>query len=218
MDSRSLKKLLVTGCSVAHGTDLINTSMHRDQPKLTYGGRLAEMLGLEQINEAVAGGSNDYIFHSAMDMLGRYYSEAHSAIVMWTSPTRLVWKNNEKWYIFGPNSARALTDLYLEEINPIHSLKKNGAFFHSDTRVGLDDLATAHEFFIRHYFDVEEEEKKKRHHKSALAAYYAAMNVPLIQLEWTDIDVGSWIRDGRHPSREEHKDIARLLKKRYYED
>jgi len=47
-------------------------------------------------------------------------------------------------------------------------------------------------------------------------------NIKLIQLSWVDDlnirSIGTWLKESRHPNAEEHKQIAELIYKNYYEN
>ena len=104
-------KLLVSGCSVTHGAELHNGFMSTENIKQSFSAHLAEKLGLELINVALSGGSNEYIFHSAIQQIQQCSDISH-VLIAWTSICRLCWKANGRYYFFLPIFFLASSNLH----------------------------------------------------------------------------------------------------------
>jgi len=106
-----MKTLLVSGCSITHGSELFNDFMHPENIKLSYSQHLADRLNCNLLNVALSAASNEYIFHSIVDALGEIQN-IHSIIVMWTAYCRLYWKTNDRHYFFHNGNATSMENLF----------------------------------------------------------------------------------------------------------
>ena len=207
------KTLLVSGCSVTHGAELHNGFMSPENVKLSFSQHLANKLDCNLLNVALSAASNEYIFHSLVkEILNN--NNLHSVLVVWTSPDRLYWKRDDRHYFFLGNFATSMVDL---ENFKMHDIRKNGCWFTSDNDQTLETISTAHQFFVTEYFDQIRDLEKLQHYKFALDEICNLRNIPLISLTFADLNTNNWYGK-RHPTKDEHKQIADLIYKNFYEN
>lgn len=209
-----MKTLLVSGCSVTHGAELYNGFVHPENIKLSFSQHLADKLNCNLLNVALSAASNEYIFHSLIkEIITR--KDLHSVIVVWTSPNRLYWKSNKRHYFFLGNFASSMVDLVNFEM---HELRKDNCWFTGDSNEIVNRIANAHNFFVTDYFDYARDQQKLCHYKFALNAICDLHRVRLISLDWNDLTVSNWLKENRHPNKNEHQQIAELIYKNFYEN
>ena len=208
-------KLLVSGCSVTHGCELYTGFMHPENIKLSYSQHLANMLDCELINVAYSSGSNEYIFHSIIEEITKN-SDIHSVLVMWTTVGRLYWQSNNRHYFFNARSATSLVDL----VNSKHYHRDLPNYHLSgDSEEVIDELNSVYKFIISNYFDYNQETKKLDHYRMALKSICWARGIKLVDLTWQSNEIVSeCMTSARHPTAEEHKQIANDIYKEYYEN
>jgi hypothetical protein len=208
-------KLLVSGCSITHGAELHNNFMHPENVKKSYSQHLANKLDLELLNVALSAGSNEYIFHSTVEKIQKN-NDIDSVLVMWTTTGRLHWKCNNRHYFISGNFASSMIDL----VNfKMHDKTVDGCWFTGDNDDIVNKLAETHKFFVTDYFDSNEELSKLKNYSMTLQALCNQKKIKLVELTWKDIDqIGTWQSEGRHPNTIEHKDIADMVYKEYYEN
>lgn len=206
-------KLLVSGCSMTHGAELYNNFMHPENVKRSYSQHLADHLGLELLNVALSASSNEYIFHSLIEELNKH-NDIHSVVVMWTTPSRLYWKSNNRHYFFLGGFASSM-------INPVnfkmHDLTVDDCWFTGDSNDIVKRISEFHKFIVTDYFDQEEELTKLHHYRTALQAICHIKELKLVELTWEFIGEKA-TKYGQHPNAEEHKHIAERIYKEYYEN
>jgi len=210
-----MKKLLVSGCSITHGAELYNGFMHPENIKLSYSQHLANKLDCELINVALSAGSNEYIFHSIIEEISKQ-SDIHSVLVMWTTEGRLYWQSNNRHYFFNAYSATSLIDL----INSKHHHRDLPNYFLTgDSEEALNELNSMYKFIILNYFDHTQETKKLNHYRLALKSICLDRGIKLVDLTWqSNRIVSKCMTSARHPTAEEHKQIAIDIYKEYYEN
>lgn len=212
-----MKKLLVSGCSVTHGTEIFNKFYHPKNIEGSFSQHLANKLGVELKNVAMPGSSNEYIFHSIIQSLD---SNTDSVIVLWTSTGRLYWQANARHYFFLGNFASSMSDILEFSTNEklMHSSNINGCWYTGDSDEVVNHIAEAHKFFVTDYFDHDYENQKLKDYQIALDLICQAKGIQLTQLTWDDVsDIGSWCKENRHPNLHEHQQIAERIYKKYYE-
>ena len=208
-----MKKLLVSGCSVTHGSGLYTQFMHPENVKLSYSQHLADKLGYELINVALSAASNEYILHSLMHEL-KNNEEIASVVVMWTTTGRLYWNKQGRHYFFNGNFASSMEDLVNFKVYDKHI---KDCWFTGDSEEIIDRISQLHKFIVTDYFDDDVENKKLSHYRMALNSVCECQKIKLIELTWDFID-GSWLRRKRHPNAVEHKQAAEKIYKTYYEN
>ena len=220
-----MKKLIVTGCSVTHGTELVD-NYSPENIRLSYSQVIADKLNCDLVNVALPGGSNEYIFHSALECLSKY-SDIHSLIVAWTFPDRLHWYYGGRHWFFNPSwgsTSRRLS-------NNMHVKKINGVTITSDIECYLDTVELQHRILVDHYFTdnnltTDHLNEKTKHYSQALSAVCHSRQIQLIEVDaamnyFLDVfrfeSLGlSYIREQRHPNKEEHRIIAEKILETYY--
>jgi len=204
-------KLLVSGCSITHGADLHNGFMSDENVKQSFSAHLATHLDLELINVALSGGSNEYVFHSVVDAITKH-TDISQVLVVWTFPLRLHWKSQSRHYFILPSWASSMIDL---ENFVMHDKQKNNVWFTGDSDTIVDTLADSHKFFVEHYFDQGELLKKRKHYDLCLKHLCLSKN-----LSYQSFQVGEIFdpvdTSPRHPTAQEHKNIAEFLYQQYY--
>ena len=175
-----MKTLLVSGCSVTHGTELYNDFAHPNNVELSFSRTLANQLSCDLLNVALPAASNGYIFHSLMREI-TVRKNLHSVIAVWTSTGRLYWNTNGRHYFIMGNFASSMTDPVNFEM---HDKNFRGCWFTGDNDEIVDKLATAHRFFVTDYFDLTRENEELQHYKESISAICAIKNIPFISLNW----------------------------------
>jgi len=209
-----MKKLLVSGCSVTHGAELYNGFMHPENVKKSFSQHLANKLECELLNVALSAASNEYIFHSLIKQI-KQTNNLHSVVVVWTGPGRLYWKTNDRHYFFLGNFASSMVDL----INfNMHDKKINDCWFTGDNENIVDQISTAHRFFVTDYFDFARDMQYLNDYKFALSEICNFRNIKLVSLEWRDLGSTEWQNQGRHPNEIEHRQFAEKIYNEYYEN
>lgn len=209
-----MKTLLVSGCSMTHGAELFNGFMHPENIKLSYSQHLADRLNCDLLNVALSAGSNEYIFHSIMDNIDR--PDIHSVIVMWTTTGRLYWKNNDRHYFFMGAFASSMID----PVNfKMHFKHTGDCWFTGDSNEIVDKISDMHKFFVTSYFDYHEERKKLTHYSEALKSACSERKLKFVERTLESYEItNNCIKTGRHPTADEHKQIADSIYREYYEN
>jgi hypothetical protein len=210
-----MKKLLVSGCSITHGAELYNGFMHPENIKLSYSQHLANKLDCELINVALSAGSNEYIFHSIVEQIEKN-NDIESVIVMWTTTGRLYWKCNNRHYFILGNFASSMVEL----VNfKKHNKTVDNCQFTGDNDDIVNKLAETHKFFVTDYFDRDEELSKLKNYSTVLRALCDQKKIKLVELTWQSNEIVSkCMTSARHPTAEEHKQLANNIYKEYYEN
>jgi hypothetical protein len=205
-----MKKLIISGCSITHGAQTVNGFMHVDNIKNSYSNHIASWLGLDLINVALSGGSNEYIFHSLLEEITKIEADdIHSVIAAWTSVNRLHWVNKGRHWFFIPGWASSMKDLYNWEYHqhPCEDVRITG-----DSDALLDTLHDQHQFFIDNYLDDTSYLKKQLDHfKSALQTFCDHKKIKFIS-----IDIRTEWHLPKHPNAQEHLDLAKRLYNKFY--
>lgn len=204
-------KLLVSGCSVTHGAELHTGFMSDKNVEQSFSAHLAKDLGLELINVALSGGSNEYIFHSVIDAITKH-TDITQVLVVWTFPLRLHWKAQGRHYFILPSWASSMIDL---ENFDMHDKRANNVWFTGDSDSIVDTLADSHKFFVEHYFDQSELLAKKTHYDLCLKQL--CLNKSLSYHSLCVDDIFKFLNiSPRHLTAEEHKSTAKFLYEQYY--
>jgi hypothetical protein len=204
------KKLIICGCSITHGAETVNGFMHADNIKNSYSNHIASWLGLDLINVALSGGSNEYIFHSLLEEINKIEAtDIHSVVAAWTAVGRLHWVNKGRHWFFIPGWASSMKNLYDWEYHQHHS---KAVYITGDSDDILETLHDQHQFFIDNYLDdLSYLKKKLDNFKSALQTYCDHKKIKFISIDIFD----EW-RMGRHPTAQEHLNLAKEFYKKFY--
>ena len=212
-----MKKLLVSGCSIAHGTEIFNKFYHPKNINGSFSKFLADLLKYEIHNVALPAASNDYIFHSLVREL-RILENIGLVVVLWTTTGRFSWKANGRYYFFSADGASSMSDLLEFSTNKklMHNTLNNGIWISGDSDSIINRMSNAHKFFVTDFFDYNEEKEKIENYKISLSKICEAKNINIIHLNWDDIvDIGFWASESRHPNLVEHQQIAERIYKKY---
>jgi hypothetical protein len=210
-------KLLVSGCSIAHGTEIFNKFYHPKNIEGSFSKFLADSLKYELHNVALPAASNDYIFHSLVQNL-RILEDVKLVVVLWTSTGRFSWKANGRHYFLSSGGASSMTDLlkFSTDEKLMHQNTHNGMWFSGDSENIVRHISDSHNFFVTDFFDYNEEILKLENYKTSLSLMCESKKINITQLTWDDIiDVGTWAIESRHPNIFEHKQIAERIHKKY---
>lgn len=82
------KKILITGCSHAAGSEIDGTADSPFNRSMSFGNKLAELLGREPINIASAGSTNPTIARNVLEWCDRNYQDDLFVLVCWTESAR----------------------------------------------------------------------------------------------------------------------------------
>jgi hypothetical protein len=100
----------------------------------------------------------------------------------------------------------------------MHDKQVNNCWFTGDNDNIVDRISNAHQFFVTDYFDYKREIQYLNDYKFSLAEICNFQKIKLVSLDWSNIAVSNWIDQGRHPNAVEHREIAELIYKKYYEN
>jgi hypothetical protein len=215
-----MKKLIVAGCSITHGSETYNSFMHLENVKHSYSQHIADYLGVDLDNIALAGVGNDHIFQSTVTAI-KNNKNIHSVIVAWTSCQRLSWINKGRHWFFIPGWASSVDNVF--EFNPINE-ESAGVHFTSDQFELMTDLKTQHKFLVDNYLDdLSELKVRLLNYSTAIQAICQERNIKLVELSSLLPEVGyffdpngAWRIEGRHPSKLEHQAIADEIIEKFY--
>lgn len=216
------------GCSVTHGTDLVTVNASDENVALSYPSKVAQYLNVQCENWAFQGNSNENIFHNFMDIMPKR-DKVTAVIVGWTSPMREVWKCDGRYWQFIPAWCATVKDL-TKPFGYIHDPK--GGWSVEDPRQCADDksyigiLDEGYKFLTKYKWDQEEYIKKRTHYVTAIRAYCSYKNIKLIETCWWDdmdkiplninkIVKPGWWEAAKHPDKEDHEEIAKIILKEY---
>lgn len=90
--------LVAIGCSHTAGSELYQgLGEHPENRKLAYSKKIADRLGLDYINLAVNGGTNDYIFRTTIEFINNNIRDIHNYrfLIGWTSSLRIELRYHE---------------------------------------------------------------------------------------------------------------------------
>jgi hypothetical protein len=219
--------ILAFGCSVAHGIDTVIAGNSEENLECSYPNLIAKHLKVECESWAFAGNSNENIFHQFMENVPKFNKEITAVIVGWTSPMRETWVCNGRIWQFIPSwcaSSLNVMDPYLYYKN--YDMKSD-----LHPRICVDDENTIdvcerlYKFLFKYKFDEIEYHKKRQSYVMAIRSYCSLHGIKLIETTWdldglegVNINIGdisSWVGEGRHPTKEEHKTIANIIINHY---
>jgi hypothetical protein len=215
--------LLAFGCSVTHGDELAGSGNNPLNIPFSYPGLIAQHMGVECINRAFCGNSNENIFHDAMSTIPTV--KASAVIVGWTSMQRETWHCEGRTWQFIPSWAGTFKNVWkpFNFYNP-GSRSPTDPQRCTDVERYMPILDQIYDILLRYKFDQTEYAKKQRHYRTALQLYCREKNVRLIETCWADsmpdaVDfgkIGDWFPDmKRHPNQQEHKEMARQIIEQY---
>ena len=220
-----IKKLVVGGCSIAHGCELYNDFMHPNNVAKSFSSYLARHLNLELHNIALSGASNEHIFLSCMETVTQL-KNIDSIIVSWTSIQRLSWKNKNRHWFFIPSFAASVNQLPDGTFETfIRNVEYDGAWCNSDNVEDIDTLKTQYRFFVNNYLDdFKVLLNKLKIYRLALQAFCKDRNVRLIEVTPFELPLSvyrygkelSWVKEKRHPNEQEHEIIAHEILNKFY--
>jgi len=219
--------ILAFGCSVAHGAETVDPGNHLDNIPFSYPGLVAKHLGVECINHAFCGNSNENIFHGAMEYIPKV-GKISALIVGWTSTERETWHCDGRTWQFIPSWCSSRKSIwkqfayYKEGTRSVEAPQQC-----ADEEQHIKTLSEFYSLLLRYKFDHDEYNKKRNHYRSALQAYCATRNIRLIETCWYEpmkdaVDlgkIGAWYpwtsETSRHPNREEHQLFADKIIEHY---
>lgn len=215
--------LLVSGCSITHGSELHHPFYHELNIQGSYSAEIARTLGLTLSNLALPGASNEHIYNSLATALR--HGTPHSVIAAWTFVDRFHWRSNDRYWFF--NSTWAATFVDFRRTN-VFNLEKNGVVFTSDQESMIPVLESQHRTLVDHYFDNQHLTEKLCNYSHSLRCLCQQRQIPLIEIDAgqnyaLDItsmeDLGlAYIQERRHPNHQEHKIIADFVLKNFYQN
>jgi hypothetical protein len=215
--------ILAFGCSVAHGIDTVTTGNSEENLECSYPNLVAKHLKIECESWAFAGNSNENIFHQFMEHVPKVKKDITAIIVGWTSPVREVWTCEGRTWQFIPSWCASSLDV----MKPYTKFKNYDNWSNLQPSICTDDPETIYpmeilyKFLFKNKFDEIEYHKKRYAYITAIRTYCEMHKIKLIETTWdlngiqgVDINIGdisSWVSEGRHPTKEEHKTIANMI-------
>lgn len=214
--------IIAFGCSVAHGTDTVTIGNSEENLECSYPNLVAKHLKVECESWAFAGNSNENMFYQFMENIPKVEKDITAVIVGWTSPIREVWNCEGRTWQFLPCWCGSSLDV----MKPYTKYKNFDNWSNLQPSICTDeydmlDVCLQHyRFLLQYKFDEAEYLKKRQAHITAIRTYCNLHKIKLIETSWdsdiegVDINLGhisSWVKEGRHPTIEEHDMIAKII-------
>ena len=216
--------ILAFGCSIMHGAETVTGHQNIENTKYSYSQLIADHMGVDCINHAVCGMSNEGIFHNFFDTIEKH-TDISMVLIGWTSHVREYWRcEGRDWFVI-PSWCATTTDVntphefftdYIDDNIDQHPR------ICSDNLDYMPPLGQLYELLLRYKFDPIEYAKKTKTYTKAVKEYCKSKNIRLIETSAmmeppADISmvnlnyVGNWRKTLGHPTREEHQEIAKQL-------
>jgi uncharacterized protein YlxP (DUF503 family) len=222
------KQLVVSGCSVTHGSELYHPFYHENNTQGAYSALIAEQLEINSVNLAMPGVSNEYIYNSLMTYLrNNQTDDIHSVIVAWTFANRLHWHcHNRHWFFTG---SWACTVENFEQSGKFQK-NNNSLYCTSDQEPYINLLQSQHKFLTEHYFvdslTMHHLNEHTQNYSMSLRSVCKEKKIKFVEIDaaknysidiWRLENLGlSYIAEKRHPNHKEHRVIADYVIKNYY--
>lgn len=213
----SNSRLFAFGCSVTHGCELVNSAQDSRNIPGSYPALLANQLGIEYINLAVCGASNEYIFHKIFENLESITSN-DILLVCWTSYVRECWVNDNQHWFFIPSWGACLDKL---EHNGVCVADCEGAKVVSDMEYMLNPVSDYYKLFMRYKTDIAQYKQKLNHYSQILNN----LKIKTIELSCISTQVNQSVNidflsanlnQGLHPTSIEHQRIADFVIEKFF--
>lgn len=214
--------ILAFGCSVTHGAELVHPDQHKDNTKFSYPNLIADALGVDCINLAKCGNSNERIFHDVISTVSMpEYLNVKTIVVGWTSTVRESWiADGREWFFIPSWCATTATGKfnYFKDYTDA-DINLHPRLCADDDRY-LTPLAQIYESFMRYKFDISEYETKKLHYINSIRRFCESQGIKLIETscmgDVSDIQFnldkfGTWRHGLGHPTRQDHEQIAQQI-------
>ena len=210
--------LLAFGCSVTHGTEIAAPGNSKDNISYSYPALVANYLGVDCVNRAFCGNSNENIFHDAMDTISQC-ENVTAVVVGWTSVEREVWQCDNRLWQFIPSWCGTSAT----EWHPyMYIAPGSGATPQkcADKEEYMSALDSIYNLLITYKFDSTVYTKKRNNYISALRLYCQENNIKLIETCWADEisgtvnigAIGDWYPAmKRHPTAHEQSLFAKQI-------
>jgi len=217
--------ILAFGCSVTHGVGLVSDQATVENLKFSYPNLIAKQLGVDCVNFAFPGNSNENIFYKMIEEIPKH-KNITAVIAGWTSPVREVWTSEGRTWQFIPNWCATTTDL----TKPFARFKNVGVWtpntpcICADSEDKIDTVFRLYQLLLTYKFDDAEYRKKRDLLITATRAYCQLNKVKLIETSWSDIiggvdiridTISPWVNEVRHPNRQEHELVAKKIIEAY---
>jgi hypothetical protein len=214
--------VLAFGCSVTHGAEIAALGNSKDNIPFSYPALVAKYLGVDCVNQAFCGNSNENIFHGAIDTIPQY-DNITAVIVGWTSIEREVWQCDGRTWQFIPSWCATTKNVWKPFIwiEPRSGTQPQRC---ADKQEYIQVLDNIYEFLIKYKFDSTVYSKKRDNYISTLRAYCKTNNIKLIETCWSDViaetvnigAIGTWYPAmQRHPNADEQKMFAEQIINHY---
>lgn len=210
--------VLAFGCSVTHGTEIAALGNSKENIPFSYPALVADHLGVDCVNLAFCGNSNENIFHQALDTIPAY-TNITAVVVGWTSVVREVWQADGRTWQFIPSWCATAKNAW----RPFRYFKPEAGDnpqICADQEEYMPVLSDIYEVLTRYKFDADIYTKKRNNYIIALRAYCNTNNIKLIETCWANpIDgavnigaIGTWFPAmQRHPNADEQRAFAEKI-------
>jgi hypothetical protein len=215
--------LLAFGCSVTHGTEIAALGNSKDNLSFSYPALVAKHLGVDCVNHAFCGNSNENIFHEALEHIPKC-NNITAVIVGWAADVREVWKCDGRTWQFNPGWGGTSLDLF-KPYRFIQETLDPTLRCCASTESYIPIVENLHEILTRYKFDPIEYAKKTNNYINSLKAYCSVNNIKLIETCWERPikgainigKIGTWFpsADNRHPTKDEHRLMAEEIIRHY---
>jgi len=216
--------ILAFGCSVTHGADIAGTGNSNANIPFSYPALVAHYLGVDFVNHAFCGNSNENIFHTALDIISTCNSIT-AVIVGWTSVEREVWQCNGRTWQIIPSwcaTSKNVWEPFTQHISPPPRgpLRAVIPYRCADDLEYIKVLDMLYDAITKYKFDFAAYTRKRDNYISALRAFCNTNNIRLIETCWAD-DISGTVNLGaigdwypamrRHPTAAEQKLFAEKI-------
>jgi hypothetical protein len=214
--------VLAFGCSVTHGTEIAALGNSKENIPFSYPALIANYLGVDCVNRAFCGNSNENIFHEAIDTIPNF-KDITTVIIGWTSLEREVWQCDGRTWQFIPSWCATTSNPWkpFRFHTPGSGVTPQRCADKEEYTQILDNI---YNMLIKYKFDSTIYRKKRDNYISTLRSYCKVNSIKLIETCWSDpieelVNIGS-IGDWypamkRHPNAEEQKLFAKQIIKHY---
>ena len=213
--------ILAFGCSVTHGTEIAADGNSKENIPFSYPALIADHLGVDCVNRAFCGNSNENIFHEAITTIPT--CDITAVVIGWTSIEREVWTCDGRTWQFIPSWCGTSANVW----KPFRVFKPGNDLIPqrcADVTEHVPALESMYDMLIKYKFDITVYSKKLMNYMSTLRAYCQVNNIKLLETCWANnIDgavnigkIGNWYPAmQRHPNAEEQNLFAKQIIKHY---
>jgi hypothetical protein len=207
---------------MTHGTETFSGRYHEKNTEYSYARHVADHLEVEHKNVAFPGASNEMIFHRTITEL--YNPDITHCLIGWTADGREAFERGPRHWTFNLGHG-TYTNTDIDNNDKFSKSSNEHASFHADEEEFLKGVEDYWGAMIVKFVN-EDYNSKLKHYRDLIKTVCKLKNVHLVEIralvssqatqELMKLPVGEWVEEGRHPNKEEHKELAELVIKEHY--